>query len=254
MKVIDLLEHLERYAPLELAQSWDNVGLLIGEPQRRVNRVMISLDASANAVEYAIKEGYDLILSHHPLIFHPLKSITNPVILRMIESRIALISLHTNFDAALGGVNHALADELGLQVQGELGDVQANDIGLICSYEAAKTMQEIASVVKTRLAAPAVKLWTAGQKLNAKVKRIAICGGAGGSVLHLAEENADILITGDISYHSFLDSKIPILDAGHFYTEYPALGRLQENLQLTGLPSKILPKELHEYSQYMHFR
>lgn len=253
MKIIDLLEVLERYAPPELAQSWDNVGLLIGEPQRKVSKVLISLDASANAVDYAIKEGYDLILSHHPLIFQPLKSITNPVILRMIESHIALISLHTNFDAAIGGVNHALADELGLEVQDGLGDAQAGDIGLICTYITPKTLQEIAHDVKTRLAASAVKLWTAGQKLNAEVTRIAICAGAGGSALPLAERSADLLITGDISYHSFLDSKIPILDAGHFYTEYPALGRLQENLELTGLSSTILPKELHEFSQYMHF-
>jgi len=253
MKIIDLLAHLEHYAPAELAQSWDNVGLLIGEPQRTVNKVLISLDATANAVEFAIREGYDLILTHHPLIFHSLKAITNPLILRMIESRLALISLHTNFDAALGGVNHALAEQLGLEVLETLGDLEAKDIGLICAYKAAKTLQEIASEVKTRLSAPAVKLWTAGQKLNAEIKRIAICGGAGGSALPLAEKYADLLITGELSYHSFLDSKIPTLDAGHFYTEYPALGRLQENLELTGLPSMILPQKLHEYTQYMHY-
>ena len=253
MKIIDLLEHLERYAPAELAQSWDNVGLLIGEPQRQVKKVLISLDATANAVDYATREGYDLILTHHPLIFHPLKAITNPVILRMIESRIALISLHTNFDAALGGVNHALAEQLGLEVLETLGDIEAKDIGLICAYKAPKTLQEIAAMVKERLDAPAVKLWTAGKELNAEIKRIAICGGAGGSALPLAEKYADMLITGEVSYHNFLDSKIPVLDAGHFYTEYPALGRLQENLELTGLSSTILPKDLHEYTQYMHY-
>ncbi len=253
MKIINLLEHLERYAPAELAQSWDNVGLLIGEPQRSVKKVLISLDATAKALDYAIKEGYDLILSHHPLIFHPLKSITNPVILRMIEAQIALISMHTNFDAALGGVNHVLADQLGMEVQDTLGDIEAKDIGLICTYKVPKTLQEITDEVKRRLDAPAVKLWSAGQELNTEIKRIAICGGSGGSVLPLAEKYADLLITGDISYHEFLDSKIPILDAGHFYTEYPALGRLQENLELTGLPSTILPRELHEFSLYMHF-
>lgn len=253
MKIIDVLEHLERYAPPELAQPWDNIGLLIGEPQRVAKKVLISLDATANAVEYAIREGYDLILSHHPLIFHPLKSVTNPVILRMIESRIALISLHTNFDAAIGGVNYALADALGLEVQDNLGDIEAKDIGLICSYKAPKTLQEISDEVKSRLGAPCVKLWSAGRKLNSEALRIAICGGAGSSALPLAESYADILITGDISYHSFLDSKIPILDAGHFYTEYPALKSLQENLELTGLPSAILPKELHEFTQYMYY-
>lgn len=253
MKVIDLLEHLERYAPAELAQPWDNVGLLIGEPQRIVKKILISLDVTANALDFAIKEGYDLILSHHPLIFQALKTITNPLILRMIESRIALISMHTNFDAAIGGVNHALANRLGLEVQDNLGDIRAPDIGLICSYKARKSLQEIINDVKERLGAPCVRLWSAGLDLSTELERVAICGGAGGSAVPLAEKSAGLLITGDISYHTFLESKIPILDAGHFYTEYPALLRLQEDLELTGLPSMILPQELHEFSQYMHF-
>jgi GTP cyclohydrolase I len=253
MTIANVLEHLEQYAPSDLAQDWDNVGLLVGEQSRLVNKILISLDASVNALEYAIKGNFELILSHHPLIFHPLKNITNPVILRMIEARIALISMHTNFDAAMGGVNYAMAEALGLNVLQPLGDLEARDIGLICEYESPKSLTEIAAVVKARLSIPAIKLWTAAQDPEAIVQRIAICGGAGASVLHLAQDMADLLITGDISYHVFLDSKIPILDAGHFYTEYPALKSLQKSLEPTGLHSEILPRSQHEWSRYMHY-
>lgn len=253
MTIANILEYLQSIAPLDLAQEWDNVGLLIGEPQRQVDGILISLDASANAVEYAIQHGYNLILSHHPLIFHPLKSITNPVILKMIEKRMALISMHTNFDAVLGGVNHALAEALDLEVVSRLGDGDAHDIGLVCECDTPQSLSRIALNVKARLEVPAVKLWTAGQSAQKSIKRIAICGGAGASVLQHAEVQAELLITGDISYHSFLDSTIPILDAGHFYTEYPALQNLQKILQNTGIKNEILPRDLHEWTEYMHF-
>lgn len=253
MTIANILEHLQSIVPLALAQEWDNVGLLIGEPQRQVNGILISLDASANAVDYALQHGYDLILSHHPLIFRPLQSITNPVILKMIETRIALISMHTNFDAAWGGVNHALAEALDLEVLQSLGDEAAGDIGLLCKYDTPQSLSGIALDVKAKLQVPAVKLWTAAQSMQKRITRIAICGGAGASVLPQAQAQAELLITGDISYHSFLDSAIPILDAGHFYTEYPALKNLQTMLQYTGIKNEILPRTWHEWTQAMHY-
>lgn len=252
MTISSILEHLERYAPRELAQDWDNVGLLIGEQNRIVSKVLISLDATANTVDYAISEGFDLILSHHPLIFRPLKSITNPIILKLIEHRISLIAMHTNFDAALGGVNHALAEVLDLSILEPLGDSKEGAIGLVCSNSIPQTLDEIAVNVQTKLNCPSTKLWTAGTKPDRMITRIAICGGAGGSAISFAERKAELLISGDISYHSFLDSKIPIIDAGHFYTEYPALSSLQKSLSSIGIKCRILPSQLHEWVQYMH--
>jgi len=253
MTIASVLEHLERYAPLSLAQSWDNVGLLIGDPGRPVNKVLITLDATANALGCAIEHDFDLILSHHPLIFRPISKITNPVILNMIEARISLISMHTNFDAALGGVNHALADALNLEVQESLGDPEKGDIGLICAYPSPQNLRETAEDVKTKLMAPALKLWTAGLDEDTMINRVAICGGAGGSVLDNATAKADLLITGDISYHSFLDSKIPIIDAGHFATEYPALTALQDSLSSIGVGSEILDPRIHEWTLNMRY-
>lgn len=251
MQIKDVLEHLENYAPKELAQSWDNVGLLIGDGARRVRKALICLDATPNALALAIEGGYDLIISHHPLIFKPLYNITNPVILQMIEAKVSLISLHTNFDAALGGVNHALAEELGLDILEDLGDVEKGELGLLCRYHSAISLAELAERVKTRLNTQQLRLWTAGKSKTQELSRIAICGGAGASALSLAERRAEVLITGDISYHVFLDSKIPILDAGHFATEYPALKVLERILLSVGLDCNIMDKALHEWSLYM---
>ncbi|MCB5279756.1 MAG: Nif3-like dinuclear metal center hexameric protein [Candidatus Cloacimonetes bacterium] len=252
MTIQSVFEQLARFAPTALAQDWDNVGLLVGDPSRKVKRILISLDASANAVDFALKTKCNLIVSHHPLIFHPLRTITHPTILKMVEKKIGLISMHTNFDSAIGGVNHALADALEMEVVESLGIGESRDIGLVCSYKKSYCLSEIAQYVRQRLDASGLRLWTAGWNENREIRRIAICGGSGGSMLTLAEQKADLLITGDISYHSFLDSSIPIIDAGHFYTEYPALKILQDYLIPTGLPTSIMPQENHEWQMYMN--
>jgi putative NIF3 family GTP cyclohydrolase 1 type 2 len=161
-----------------------------------VKKILISLDVTPNVLEYAIQKGFDLIVSHHPLIFRPLKTVTNPVILKMIEHKIGLISMHTNFDAAIGGVNHALADTLGFEILESLGLGEARDIGLICSWRESQDLYEIAETVKEKLGATNLKLWTAGLSERTEIRRIAICGGAGGSVLAMAERETDLLITG----------------------------------------------------------
>ncbi len=253
MTIATVFAQLERFIPTALAQDWDNVGHLIGDPSRKVKKILISLDVTPNVLEYAIQKGFDLIVSHHPLIFRPLKTVTNPVILKMIEHKIGLISMHTNFDAAIGGVNHALADTLGFEILESLGLGEARDIGLICSWRESQDLYEIAETVKEKLGATNLKLWTAGLSERTEIRRIAICGGAGSSVLAMAERETDLLITGDISYHSFLDSRIPIIDAGHFATEYPALKILQEYLAPTGLPREIFPESHHEWQLFMRY-
>jgi len=127
----------------------------------------------------------------------------------------------------------------------------AYGLGLVCKYPYDHSLAEIAEIVKTKLACPHIKLWLAGNKKDETIKRIAICGGSGGSVLSLAEAKAQLFISGDISYHSFLDSRIPLIDAGHFYTEYPVLDYLAEQLNLIDLSCRIMPKEQHEYAVNM---
>lgn len=253
MTLKNILVQLEMYVPKDLAQPWDNVGILIGDPNRHINKILIALDAGPLAIDFAIKEGFDMILTHHPLIFRPISQVTDPNILRMIEAKIALISMHTNFDAALGGVNYALANAIGLDIRDTLGDTQKKELGLLCELASPLSIEELALVVKEKLDAPKVKIWSAFASVKNEVSRVAICGGSGSSVLHLAEEKADIFITGDMNYHSFLSSRIPVIDAGHFYTEYPALSKLQELLMHTGIESFILPAEMHEWPNYVSY-
>lgn len=116
MKVKDIMRKVEGFAPLGLAMSWDNVGLLLGDAQREVNKAVTCLDVDENAVNKAIEIGAELIVSHHPLIFRAINKITDPLLLKLIEHKIAVISLHTNLDVAPKSVNHVLAEALGLTV------------------------------------------------------------------------------------------------------------------------------------------
>ncbi len=122
----------------------------------------------------------------------------------------------------------------------------AYGLGLICELPKAVSLKDFAAKVKTRLQAPYVQLWTAGKGESSKVKTIAICGGAGGSLINTATGKADVLITGDLNYHALLDSKIPLINAGHFYTEFPILGKLQDLLKQEQITSSIFPLKYHE--------
>lgn len=256
MQISRLLEEIEAFAPLGLALDWDNVGLLVGDRSRDVRRVLISLDLTPNALEHAIRIGAELILTHHPVWLRGTSSVTDPLMLRLIEHKIALISLHTNFDVAEHSVNHALALALGLipvsHLSSETGlksnpEESIYGLGLICKSERDLSLLELAELTKARLGIPSLRYYLAGKTEGSKVPRIALCGGAGASMIRTAEEKADVLITGDISYHYLLESKIPILDAGHFYTEYPALQILLEQMLALGLDASILPREQHEF-------
>lgn len=356
MKVFEILKAIEAFAPLSLALGWDNVGLLVGDPQAEVSKVLISLDLTPGTVDKAISDGAELILTHHPIWLHGTKQLTDPVILRMIKAGIAHIALHTNLDVAANGVNHELARALGLKVirhlSGESGnaryrlvvttpehardqvreaafsagagrignydhcmtsftvhggfrpgegsnpalgrrgvwhqadeirmeftidknrlkacvdaiiavhpfeapDIYWNEIsdhgsvyglGLVCEPTTPMTLEMLSLHTKQSLGIPTLRYWTAGLAGDTPVSRIALCGGAGSSMIKDAERSADVLITGDISYHYLLDSRIPIIDAGHFYTEYPALQLLAGKIRDLGLIGEILPQTEHEFA------
>lgn len=256
MRISELLHEIESFAPLGLALAWDNVGLLVGDSKRDVNRILISLDLTPNTLRHAIATGTELILTHHPVWLRGTSRVTDPLMLGLIEARIALISLHTNFDVAEHSVNHALAETLGLipeqHLSAETGlgageEDSPYGLGLICRSEPELSLRELAELTKIRLGIPSLRYYLAGKQEDSKVTRIALCGGAGASMIKAAEEKADVLISGDISYHYLLESKIPIIDAGHFHTEYPALQILLESMLRLGLDADILPRVRHEF-------
>lgn len=357
MLVHEVQQLLNKLAPQGLASSWDNVGLQVGLPDWTADKVLLTLDVTPSVVSFAIKNKFDLIISHHPFIFRPLSSVTNPQIIDLTQNRVAVIAMHTNLDVVPQGVNYALAEALGLKVTellseetgskwyhgsvtvpplyleplaeaihnagaGRIGfydrcstrheitgtfrplegsdpflgnkgqsekvdeielefmvdsfnlaavkkaiaqthpyetpavyfvEVQnANPtygLGLIGALNKELSLKAFAEKVKAKLKAPFVQLWTAGTKATEPVKTIAVCGGAGGSLISRAEGRADVFVTGDINYHAMLESKIPLINAGHFYTEYPVLEKLSKILKANKINTSIYPFNKHEVNQ-----
>ena len=205
MKISEIMSMIESFAPLCLALDWDNVGLLIGDQEREVSKVLISLDFTPNSLEHAIDTGAELILSHHPVLFRGTKRITDPLLLKCIEHNIALVALHTNLDTAIYSVNHALANALDFVViehlSPESGLSKCSNIdhldglyglGLICHAKKQMNLGELALHCKERLGIPALRWWTAGKSEGSSALRIARCGGAGSSVLGEAAQKADM--------------------------------------------------------------
>ena len=229
MILCDLIQELEILAPADYAMSWDNSGLLVGHRDAQIRSIYITLDASGEAVDQAVKEGCDLILAHHPLIFSPLKSVTGDDfigkrILKMAENHIALYAMHTNYDTAVMGT--IVADQIGQVVEGPLEPVTEEDgrilgIGSVGTLKVPMTLAELAKQIKNLFQLPEVRLF--GDPLR-DISRIAICPGSGKGMSDAAlNAGCDVLITGDIDHHGGIDSVekgLCVLDAGHHGLEH----------------------------------
>lgn len=234
MKVQTICDAMNRIAPKHLAEEWDNPGLLIGNPNQSVNKILICLDVSEQVIEHAIKISAQMIISHHPLIFRAMKNIRTNLPLGhkielLIKNDIACFAAHTNLDSAEGGVNDVLAEKIGLI------DVKPFDedclLGRIGKLEREMTAEEFAIYIKHVLKADDVRLICAGQFT---IKKVGICSGAGSEFISKAKFlGADAFVTGDVKYHeaqSAVENKIHVIDAGHFATEFPIVHSLAERL------------------------
>lgn len=221
-----IYEGMQRIAPLELAESWDNPGLLVdcGGP---VEKVLVTLDITPEVVEEAAAKGCSLIVAHHPVIFSPLKKLgSRDVPFQLVQSGISAICMHTNLDAAEGGVNDVLADLFGIRQRTAFADGcgRVGDIDPI-------TVPELAALAQHKLAALCnapdtgaavqVKFADTGKPVH----RLAVISGAGGSLFAEAiAEGADCLLTGEANHHHALDAKrlgLSLIAAGHYATEFP---------------------------------
>lgn len=224
--VSKLYEKLDRAIPTSLSCEWDNDGLMCcPDPKRPVKRVLLALDITESIVDRAIAEDFDVILSHHPLVFRPIPSLTpeNPVprkLIRLVQNGIAAMSFHTRFDTVKGGVNDALAETLGLGKVKLFGN-EEGDMGRIGEVEP-QTLAEFAQKVKEALGAPVV--FASG---DLPVKHVAVLGGSGDDFISAAKKaGADTYVSGDLAYHRMTDARedgINLIAAGHYYTETPSL-------------------------------
>ena len=247
MTIQTLMTHLDKLYPRSLSCSWDNDGLMCcSDPSAEIKKVLISLDATKAAIDYAAKNGYDLLLTHHPMIFRGAKSVTPDSlvggrVLYALNNGVSVISLHTRLDAGENGVNDCLAHLLNLANVRPFGDADAPSLGRIGEQPLYTDLafSYFWPIVKMKLNLP--YLLTAGER---PVRRVAVCGGAGDDLLEAAKAaGADTFITGEMSYNRMEDAAemgMNVLVGGHYFTEAPVCRRLQELVrELTGLEADI---------------
>ena len=224
MKVKDIANVIESFAPLSIQENWDNSGLCIGSPEAEVTSVLLGLDCTPDLVDEAIACGADMIVTHHPLIFSGLKKISpdDPIgetVMKAIAAGISIYAAHTNSDKVLSGVSGAMAARLGLEnvrILDEDGD--GTGLGVVGNLPEPMTSDEIVALVKDRFGLKAMRT---SCPLEGRISRIAMCGGSGGSLIGAAmRSGAQLYISGDISYHNFFTRKgFMIMDIGHYESE-----------------------------------
>lgn len=239
--VQDVFSYLDQIAPVRYQMDFDNAGLLIGDPNAPVTRILTALDITDDVIAEAEEWGAQLIVSHHPMVFHALHQVreddlTGRKVLRMARSAIAAICMHTNLDIADGGVNDALMTALDAEITGLLEpagtDENGNSLGCgrIGNLTQPMTLDAFLPFVVSRLHVTGLRYCSGGQP----VSKIAVCGGSGGSMLELAaQEGCDTLVTADVKYDRFLAAKelgINLIDADHFCTENVVIPVIAEKL------------------------
>ena len=254
--VNDILLFLEKIAPNSMKMDWDNVGLLCGSKGSQVNNILVALDPFESVCDEAMAVNADLLITHHPLIFQPMKSITDDssigrAILKLIRSDISTINAHTNLDCAPGGVNDVLAQKLGLEnieVIAPSGvDENGNEWGLLrCGNVAEQPLEAFLGHVKACLGCDGLRYVDGGKA----VRKVAVGGGScAGGMLDALAAGCDTFVTADIKYNQFWDAhdlELNLIDAGHFHTENPVVAVLAQKIAAAFPEVEVKISEIHD--------
>lgn len=252
--VYDIVRFMESIAPQSKKESWDNVGLLCGRKDRQVTTILVALDPFEDVAEEAVKLGADLIVTHHPLIFHPLYSLTDETAIgrtaaTLLRHDIAAFSAHTNLDIAPQGVGSCLARALGLEDISVIEPIEKTADGvwglLRMGTVAPQSLNDFLAHVKRALQAPAVRYAPASEKVH----RVAVGGGACADEWKSAfAAGCDTFVTADARYNDFWDARdagLTLIDAGHFYTENPVCTYFQRILQEAFPEIRVVLSQVH---------
>ena len=244
--ISDIINLLEDIAPSRFAEDWDNVGLQLGKRDWPVRTLWVALDPLPEVVTAACREKVDLLITHHPLIFRPIKTLDfdtpmGAILQRATENRLGILSAHTNLDTAAGGINDVLASKIGLKNAKVLGDEILDErcsfsglgLGRIGELEDPLNLGDFAISVKEKLGLSHAKV--AGP-LDLIVSKAAVCSGSGSGLLgNFFSSDAQAYICGDLRYHDARDAEAQncgLIDIGHFASEQIILEVLTEQLQV----------------------
>jgi len=244
-KIKDIIRIMEEFAPKTLKEDFDNVGLMVGDRNKEVKKILLALDCTLDVIQEAKEKRVDLIITHHPLIFRKPSSITTDTligkkIIELIKNDISLYSSHTNLDSAENGLNETIVNILGYSTNEliEVNKMARNDnegLGRIVRLEDFIKLEDLIEDIKEKLNVKSVKV----VKGCEKVKNIAIINGSGSDFFEKAyQKGADCIITGDTTYHYASDYKelgVSIIDTGHFSSEWivflQVMNKLRDKLQ-----------------------
>lgn len=258
LKVSKILDIMEELAPAALKEDYDNVGLMVGDFNDDVSSILVALDCTMPVIDEAILKDCDLILTHHPLLFHKPETITNETLigkklLKLIKNDINVISSHTNLDSAWGGITDILMQLLGfnnydvIESKGINGSINSG-IGRIAALEKPVDLISLCDFIKKVLGISCIKY--AGNE-DMKIHKLAVINGSGEDYFSLAQSlGADCILTGDTTYHYVCDcveQGMAVIDAGHFETEWPSMQRIagiiENRIKETGYDCNIFISE-----------
>ncbi len=244
VQIKKILQWIDSWAPFRYAESWDNCGLQVGNPESAITRVLVALDPSSSVIREAQGLGCQCLVTHHPLLLRSINSVRTDswpgsVIAQALISGISIISAHTNLDAASEGTNACLKELLGLGVTAPLdsdpahgGDERYLGMGLVGLLPNETTLESLAGKLNGALGGAVVRIVGDPQK---RISRAAVCTGSGGSLIgRVLESGAEVFITGDMKYHDGRlaeESGLAIIDIGHFASEELVLEPLGEFLR-----------------------
>ena len=224
MRVRDIINVIEEFAPSSIQEGWDNSGLCIGSPDDEVTSILLALDCTPELIDEAVECGADMIVTHHPLIFSGLKKISSDdlvgrAVIKAIKNGISIYAAHTNADKVLSGVSGAMARRLGMENVSILADEgDGTGLGVVGTLPQPLTSRQALELVKERFGLKVVK---SSKPVEGPVTKVAMCGGSGASLIKAAQKaGAQLYISGDISYHNFFtQNDFMIMDIGHYESE-----------------------------------
>lgn len=235
VRISDIYSFLDEKYPFSLQESWDNSGYIVESDSEKCSKILLTLDITNDSVDEAVNKKADLAISHHPVIFNPLKKIqVDTPVYKLVRNGIGAICMHTNLDIAEGGTNTVIVGKIAekLGISANIEPLEECGLGCIIELEKVVDCDELAEILKDIFSIERIKMSMYGEYILSK---IAICSGSGGSLWKLAKaKGCDALITGDVKHDVWIDannSKFTIIDCGHFHTENLVLWELRRVLE-----------------------